>query len=132
MLFTALAAAAIAVCPPPGQGARHHCVHDGDTIWWQGEKIRLADIDTPELDGRCKAERELALAARDRLIVLLGERRVRINRVGKDRYGRTLARIGTVGDQLISEGLATRWPRRKDWCTRSGAILTGTPSLNTP
>lgn len=115
MLITLTAAAAIAVCqPPPAQ--RFHCVHDGDTVWWNGEKIRLADIDTPELNGKCEAERRLARAARDRLARLLSARPVTITRTGTDRYDRTLARFGDIGDQLISEGLATRWPNRKDWC----------------
>ena len=117
MMFTAFAlAAAIAVCPPPGQ-KRHHCVHDGDTVWWQGDKIRIADIDTPELNGRCPAERVKARDARDRLVVLLNARpNVRVRVVGRDRYGRTLARFEGVGEQLIHEGLASRWPKRKDWC----------------
>jgi endonuclease YncB( thermonuclease family) len=116
MLFTLAAAAAIAACPPPGEGKRHHCVHDGDTLWWEGVKYRLADIDTPELDGRCPRERDLALAARDRLIVLLNAGPVTIERDGFDFYRRPLARFGRTGEQLLREGLATRWPRRRDWC----------------
>lgn len=115
MILAALTAAAIAVCP--ASGSRHHCVHDGDTVWWQGEKIRIADIDAPELTGKCPRERQLAIAARDRLVVLLNARPVTIQRSGRDRYGRTLARINNVGEQLIREGLATRWPQRRNWCT---------------
>lgn len=115
-MFTLAIAAAIAVCPPPGQ-KRSHCVHDGDTVWWQGEKIRIADIDAPELNGRCAAERRLARRARDRLVVLLNTRReVKITVTGTDRYGRTLARFEGVGEQLIREGLASRWPQRRNWC----------------
>ena len=33
-----LLVAALAVCAP---GPRDHCVHDGDTVWWEGEKIRI-------------------------------------------------------------------------------------------
>lgn len=113
-----LGVAPIAVCP--ATGPRHHCVVDGDTVWWHGEKIRLADIDAPEMKGRCQAERRLAIAARDRLVALLAGRRVTVSRTGKDRYGRTLARLGTssgqLGEQLISEGLASRWPQRRNWC----------------
>lgn len=115
MLFTLLAASAIAVCQPP-PARRWHCVHDGDTVWWNGEKIRIADIDAPELGGRCDAERRRARAARDRLVNLLNARQVTIRRTGTDRYGRTLARFGNIGEQLVEEGLATRWPGRKDWC----------------
>ena len=63
-----LSAMALAVCPP---GPRSHCVHDGDTVWLSGEKIRIADIDTPELNGRCTSESDLAVASRDRLLNLL-------------------------------------------------------------
>lgn len=115
MLLALSAAAAITVCAPP-PAHRFHCVHDGDTVWWQGEKIRLVDIDTPELTGTCEAERRLAIAARDRLVQLLRARPIEPRRTGRDRYGRTLARFGGIGDQLIREGLAVRWPNRKDWC----------------
>ncbi|MFM7348430.1 MAG: thermonuclease family protein [Erythrobacter sp.] len=107
-------ALAIAVCPPAGP--RHTCVVDGDTVWIAGEKIRLLDIDAPEMEGRCPAERALAIRSRDRLVTLLRARHVTIARQGKDRYGRTLARIGDVGEVLIAEGLASRWPKRRDWC----------------
>ncbi|MEL7728695.1 thermonuclease family protein [Citromicrobium bathyomarinum] len=113
-----LLAAALAVCAP---GPRAHCVHDGDTVWIEGEKIRLQDIDAPELNGACEYETRLALLARDRLIVLLNSRRFEIARSGKDRYGRTLAIIHwggrSIGDQLVAEGLARTWSgRREPWC----------------
>jgi endonuclease YncB( thermonuclease family) len=114
MILALASAAALAVCPP--QGARVNCVVDGDTLWLNGEKIRIAEIDTPEINGRCSAERALALRARGRLVELLRAGPVRFQRVGKDRYGRTLARFGSVSEQLIREGLAHRWPSRKDWC----------------
>ena len=110
-------AAAMAVC---AAGPREHCVHDGDTIWHHGEKIRIADVDTPELNGKCAAEKRLAVRARDRLVVIL-QQPYRIQREGKDRYGRTLAVITvngrSVGDMLVSEGLARTWTgRRESWC----------------
>jgi endonuclease YncB( thermonuclease family) len=114
MFLTLTAAAAIAVCPP--HGPRQTCVVDGDTFWWRGEKIRIAEIDAPEIRGRCEQERQLAVRARDRLVVLLNRQRITIERTGTDRYGRTLARVDGIGEQLIDEQLATRWPRRKDWC----------------
>lgn len=112
------AAAALAVCSP---GPRNHCVHDGDTVWIEGEKIRISDIDTPELNGKCALERNLALRARDRLVDLLNAGPFTISRSGTDRYGRTLAvlhRSGrSIGNQLASEGLARSWSgRREPWC----------------
>ncbi|MFN2100893.1 thermonuclease family protein [Altererythrobacter sp. MF3-039] len=93
---------------------------DGDTIWLAGEKIRLADIDAPEINGDCPYERDLALAARDRLSQLLSGP-ITLYRQGKDRYGRTLAVVVvdgySVGDQLVAEGLARTWTgRREPWC----------------
>ena len=108
-------ALAIAVCPaPPAQ--RVTCVVDGDTVWIEREKIRLLDIDAPEMDGKCAAEKALARRSRDRLVELLRARTVTISRDGVDRYGRTLARLGDVGEQLVREGLAQRWGDRRGWC----------------
>ena len=113
-----LLAAALAICAP---GPRDHCVHDGDTVWWEGEKIRIADIDTPELNGVCEYERDLALRARNRLVQLLNAGAFQIARKGQDRYGRTLATLHrsgrSIGDQLVAEGLARTWSgRREPWC----------------
>lgn len=115
-MITFAAALAIAVCPPGGD--RYTCVVDGDTVWIRGEKIRVLGIDAPEMAGKCPAERALARQSRDRLVTLLRARPVTIERKGTDRYGRTLARLGDVGEVLMREGLAHRWPDRKGWCGR--------------
>ena len=101
-----LLAAALAVCAP---GPRDHCVHDGDTVWWEGEKIRIADIDTPELNGACDYEQELALRARNRwcsfLMQELSDRPERQRSLRRTLA--TLHRSGrSIGDQLVAEGLA--------------------------
>lgn len=115
------AATAIGKC---GSGARSTCVVDGDTIWLRGEKIRIMDYDTPEpYTNICGGDREKRLAekASNRLVQLLNQGGVSIERHGRDKYGRTLAiiRVGdtNVGDILISEGLARRWPDGLEfWC----------------
>lgn len=111
--------AALTICPL--QGYRTDCVHDGDTGWFGREKWRIENIDTPELDGKCEAEINLAYAARDRLLVLLRSGNVTMTRHGFDRSKRTLVRIyvngADVGDQLIREGYARRWDgARRPWC----------------
>ena len=116
MLLTAIA---LAICPPTG--VRVTCVHDGDSVVVERERIRIADIDTPELNGKCEAERRLAIRARDRLLVLLNSEPYRIERTSKDRYGRTLGIVsnsrGSIGRQLVAEGLARKWEgRRRSWC----------------
>lgn len=113
----ALIALAMAICPP---GPRDNCVVDGDTFWTNGEKVRVADIDAPEIEGKCSYERNLALRSRDRLAQLL-DAPFSLQRQGRDRYGRTLAVVvvanRSVGDRLVSEGLARTWTgRREPWC----------------
>ncbi len=104
---------------------RNTCVVDGDTIWLEGVKIRVADIDTPEISQpRCDYEYELGIKARDRLVVLLNQGEfsaVPIGNRDEDQYGRklrVLMRDGrSLGDQLVSEGLARTWTgRREPWC----------------
>ena len=38
--------------PICGFGRRINCVVDGDTLWLDGEKIRLDSINAPEVEGR--------------------------------------------------------------------------------
>jgi endonuclease YncB( thermonuclease family) len=104
---------------------RQTCVVDGDTFWLKGQKIRIADIDTPEISSpRCDWEYDRGIEARDRLAVLLSEGPFELQPVGdrdEDRYGRKLRVVtrdgASLGDQLVSEGLARTWTgRREPWC----------------
>jgi endonuclease YncB( thermonuclease family) len=104
--------------------SRSNCVIDGDTFWFKGEKIRIADIDTPEISPpRCAREAELGHAAKRRLLALLngGEFTLERGWRDEDRYGRklrTVKRDGrSLGDMLVAEGLARRWDgARRPWC----------------
>jgi hypothetical protein len=98
-------------------------VIDGDTFELDGERIRIADIDTPELKGRCAAETALAARATARMSELLSEGPFELGAVGpdQDRYGRKLRIVirdgRSVGDRLVAEGLARTWTgRREPWC----------------
>ena len=104
---------------------RHTCVVDGDTFWLEGDKIRIADIDTPEIsEPRCASEYERGIRARDRLVVLLNQGPIELAPIGdrdEDRYGRKLRVVtrggASLGDQLVGEGLARTWTgRREPWC----------------
>lgn len=105
-------------------GARSRCVVDGDTFWLDGVKIRVADIDTPEVSTpHCAAERALGLKATERLRDLMNEGPFTLLPADRDidRYGRQLrvvARQGqSLGDILVREGLARPWTgRRQPWC----------------
>jgi endonuclease YncB( thermonuclease family) len=97
---------------------------DGDTFRYRGEKYRIADIDTPEVDGRCADESALAVRATDRMEALLHQGPFELRPVDRDedQYGRKLRVVTrggrSLGDQLVAEGLARTWTgRREPWCT---------------
>lgn len=107
------------------------CVVDGDTIWLQGVNLRLESYDTPEpYNDICGGQAEIALAKRAsaRLLQLLNGNAFTVETGGEDRYGRVLATIrvgGTdVGDILIAEGLARRWPNGNEfWCYQAATSI---------
>jgi len=67
--------------------------YDGDTCrTTDGERIRLACIDTPELRGK-RADPVPARAARDHLRGIVVGRSVGVRRFTIDRYGRTVAEL---------------------------------------
>ena len=116
LFFLAAAAAAEPVC------IDH--VHDGDTFTLcSREKIRIANIDAPELPDspKCRDSRaatawcdyQVGYASRDALAGLLASGRVVVLRQGQDRYGRTLARVVVNGQDagayLVGLGLAKPW-----------------------
>ncbi|WP_336985537.1 thermonuclease family protein [Altererythrobacter aquiaggeris] len=106
--------------------ARDNCIIDGDTIRYRGEKIRIADIDTPEVSKPgCAREKEMGDRATDRMQALLNEGDFTLTRPAgtpnRDRYERLLrvAQRGgvSVGDTLVAEGLAEVWGgERIYWC----------------
>jgi micrococcal nuclease len=100
-------------------------VIDGDTFDYGGTRVRIADIDTPEVRGRCAYEIELAARATARMHTLLDAGPFELHPLpsgrDEDPYGRKL-RIVTrggqsLGDVLVTEGLARTWAgRREPWC----------------
>lgn len=100
-------------------------VHDGDTIRCGAEKVRIANIDAPELEDspKCRDRRatyawcdfSAGIQSRDALRAFLSRGRVAIERLGTDPYGRTLATISVNGQDagafLVSRGLAKWWGR---------------------
>jgi endonuclease YncB( thermonuclease family) len=104
---------------------RTHCVVDGDTLWHGGTKIRIADIDTPEIsEPKCASEKALGERATLRLMELVNAGPFEVQAWqgrDEDQYGRklrVLVRDGrSLGDILVSEGLARTWTgRREPWC----------------
>lgn len=101
---------------------------DGDTIEFDGETVRIANIDTPETrKAKCPEERAKGEAASQALTDLLASGAVTVQRGDPksrrltDRYGRTLGLVFVdghdVGELLIAMGHARRWTgKRRPWC----------------
>ena len=97
-------------------------VHDGDSIrLCDGERIRIANIDAPEMPGSPKCARgrngwcdyRLAAKSREALEGFLSGGPVVIARQGQDAYGRSLARVTVngrdAGQYLVRLGVARPW-----------------------
>ena len=94
--------------------------YDGDTCTTiNGEKIRLACIDTPELKGK-KADPIAAKKARDFLNNLVSNKKVSIRRITNDRYGRTVGELFINGinvqEVIIQKGYGKIYERYADQC----------------
>ena len=88
-------------------------------------RVRLRNVDTPEMNGDCEYERARAIAARDRLseIIPVGSM-VELSNVKDDKYlGRIDANVknangADVGEILIREKFGRKYNggKRKPWC----------------
>ena len=105
-------------------------VVDGDTVdvdldlgfgvWLRDERVRIMGIDTPESRTSDKVEKVFGLAAKERLISLLGEDAIldtQVSKKGEDmkgKFGRILGNFRTLAgehcaDILIEEGHAVEY-----------------------
>ena len=105
-------------------------VVDGDTVdvdldlgfgvWLRDERVRIMGIDTPESRTSDKVEKVFGLAAKERLISLLGENAIldtQVSKKGEDmkgKFGRILGNFTTANgehcaDVLLREGHAVAY-----------------------
>ena len=80
---------------------------DGDTLVCNRQKVRLANVDAPELKdagGR---------AAKRRLQALVQGREVALKKYGQDRYGRLLAEAYVDGRRIEQHQIGPRTLRRR-------------------
>jgi endonuclease YncB( thermonuclease family) len=108
-------------------------VIDGDTFEarvhvWPGldvnTKIRLRNIDAPELHARCADEAAKAQAARTALETMLAAGPVTVSRIGIDKYGGRVDALAATRDTpdistaLLNGGFARSYDggRRGSWC----------------
>ena len=99
-----------------------NCVSDGDTIYVGGEKVRIAGIEAPKIDGsHCEAERNRGIDAATRLADLLNSGNVTVSRSFHEQSGREVRKVAVngedVGAALISGGVAREaGSNDPDWC----------------
>ena len=95
--------------PEVGKVTIRNC-YDGDTCTSSdGEKIRLACIDTPELRGKERVQMSAA-GARDYVNNMIAGKTVSIRRITQDKYGRTVGELTfdgrNVQELLVQQGHA--------------------------
>ncbi|MGE0094038.1 MAG: thermonuclease family protein [Alphaproteobacteria bacterium] len=133
-LFALLAVPARATETLPGPvPAEIVSVVDGDTLSvrahiWLGQEVatlvRLAGIDTPELNGACESERVRARAARDYLERAVADGSVTLAQIRYEKYaGRVMAKVaaadgGDLSQRMIAAGHARAYDggKRLPWC----------------
>jgi endonuclease YncB( thermonuclease family) len=91
---------------------------DGDTIVCGSERIRLTAIDAPEMPGHCRKGRDCVPGdpfASKRAMAGYLTQPLTIERIGTDRYGRTVADVFSAGQSVsclqLASGHARYWPK---------------------
>lgn len=126
ILSAAMPAHAIDICMGGNRAERKvTCVVDGDTIWHDGVKMRLLEVDTPEtFEAQCDREKHLGEKAKLRLQALMSNGYRLADSGTKDRTSdhRNLVHVilpdgRDAGKVLVKEGLAQLWPNKGNrWC----------------
>lgn len=99
-----------------------NCVADGKTIRVWGQKVTIAGIDVPDIQGaRCPEERIRGIGAAVRLAALLNGGKVTVGGAFHDDYGREVRKVKVdgddVGNAMIDAGVAREYDGTKqDWC----------------
>ena len=115
----------------PQYGANVVHVHDGDSFtanikFGDGdvrrERVRVRNIDAPEIEGACAFETQKAQQSKKALSELILRTQVMLKDIGTDKYERTLAIVTTddginVADALIqSRDVRVYRGYKESWC----------------
>ncbi len=108
-------------------------VYDGDTfrvdidslppIVGKNIPIRLNGVDTPEIRGKCKYEKDLAIKARDFVRnKLANAKEIKLNNLQRGKYFRVVANVIVDGvsleQELLDNELAYKYTggKKSSWC----------------
>ena len=108
-------------------------VYDGDTfrvdidslppIVGKNIRIRLNGVDTPEIQGRCQYEKDLALKARDFVRnKLANAKEIKLTKLQRGKYFRVVADVMIDGisleQELLDNELAYKYTggKKSSWC----------------
>ena len=108
-------------------------VYDGDTfrvnidslppIVGKNIPVRLEGVDTPEINGKCQYEKDLALKARDFVRNKLSNAvEILLNDLQRGKYFRIVAKVYIDGvsleEELLQNGLAYQYNggKKSNWC----------------
>ena len=108
-------------------------VYDGDTfrvdidslspIVGKNIPVRLEGVDTPEINGKCQYEKDLAIEARDFVRNKLSKaKEIKLNEIQRGKYFRVVAKVFIDGvsleKELLDKGLAYKYKGGKkiNWC----------------
>ena len=108
-------------------------VYDGDTfrvnidslppLIGKNIPVRLEGVDTPEINGKCQYEKDLALKARDFVRrKLFNATEIKLNDLQRGKYFRIVAKVYIDGvsleEELLKNGLAYQYKggKKSSWC----------------
>lgn len=97
-----------------------NCVVDGGTFWYGRRKIQIAEIQAPRIkQAKCDNERKLGSLAKKRLWEILNAGGVQLAAASGPGARVTVGQGRSIGDILVSEGLARRIGDGKNgWCAQ--------------
>jgi endonuclease YncB( thermonuclease family) len=99
-----------------------NCVLDGGTIYVARQKVTIAGVDAPQIQGaRCENERARGIEAAVRLADLLNGGQVTVSAPFRDPYGRAVRKVRVggddVGETMIDAGVAREYDgTAQAWC----------------
>ena len=99
-----------------------NCVLDGDTIYFERQKVDIAGIEAPAIqDAACGEEKLHGIDAAVRLADLLNSGTVTVGDPFSDQYGRAVRNVTVngkdVGKSMLSARLAKEYiGEKRDWC----------------